>query len=360
MMRFIKGTLDDLKVKGTAHIPDDMKGEIGELCDFLAIGRTTIHHDFKGEIDEIPEPEFPTRVYNTICKLTEIHASIHGRMQASDDDKAFAFRLILDNIPTIRLRILGRLRTGEQTTSQIGKHAELPTPTAKRVLDELTALHLVVKIPRDMKDDDDSDTDKRSDSFYLSDEVAAQLDKLRGVIRIGSSINRDKTLGTPNPNRPYESTFEVKNNLHSNNESLSVNDDNTIPLESHPSILLGTPNSKIDNIFNLSEPDANHKLQKSLINASKQYEQEHGTINSDNVISFSYRYCEQFKPRWVHSITGESGDYTPSAILGICRKVFKLTPETTPTPTLTTPAQVNVMKRTAILIINHRTDALIS
>ncbi len=100
-----------------------------------------------------------------------------------------------------------------------------------------------------------------------------------------------------------------------------------------------------ENVFNLSEPDANTKLQQSLINASQQFEREHGEINSGNAASFSFWYCDKFKPRWVHG--NKSGSYTPIMILPIARKLFKITPAiTTPATTITN------MK-------HHRTEAFI-
>jgi hypothetical protein len=217
MMRFIKTMLERVEKDGCGEIPDGLKAEIGELCDFLAIVRTSIHHDKTGEIDEIPEPEFPTRIYNTICKLTEMHALIHGRMIANEGDKAFAFRLVYDNIPTLRLKVLNSLSTDEQTTATIAKQAELPTSTCKRVLDELAALHLIVKTPREMKTEEDKD--KRSDSFRLTDETAHVLEKLTGVIRIGDIEN---TSGNQKKDE-NEKIQDQSNNIIDTNSSFNRN-----------------------------------------------------------------------------------------------------------------------------------------
>ncbi len=101
-----------------------------------------------------------------------------------------------------------------------------------------------------------------------------------------------------------------------------------------------------ENIFNLSEPDANQKLRQSLMSAIRQFERQYGGINSENIARFSYWFCEQVKPKWKHGT--ESGVYTPEMILPIARRVFKLTPPL-PTPLTSTVA---VMK-------HHATDVLI-
>jgi hypothetical protein len=118
--------------------------EIGECCDFLALARTTIHHNYKGDIDELPESEFPTRIFNTVTKLAMVHAFIHERVP-NEKDKAFAFRIICDNVPTIRLQVMKHVLTDWKTTPEIGQASGLSTESTKRVLDELTALGLCEK-----------------------------------------------------------------------------------------------------------------------------------------------------------------------------------------------------------------------
>jgi len=67
------------------------------------------------------------------------------------------------------------------------------------------------------------------------------------------------------------------------------------------------------------------ELTKLIIEAGEQFTKSNGVINSINLNSFSFWFCEQYHPKW--SSNGESGEYTPTAIKGICQKVFALTPE---------------------------------
>lgn len=310
-MRIIYNALKNTNEKGASNIPEDAKEEIGTLCDFLALIRTSIHHDIKGDIDEIPEPEFPTRVYNTVCKLTEVHASLNGRLTANEDDKMFAFRIIVDNIPTIRLQMLQHITVEEQTTAQISKKAELPTPTGKRVLDDLTALHMVVKIPRDMKGE--FSDDKRSDSFFISDDVATTLDQLRGVIRRGYIVNNQLTQ--------YNKVILKKSNILDNNVLTQCNSQcNSIPLESHPSIFCNTvteaPASVDFNINTVTE------LTQQLMTYGDFYQQQYGQINSLNLTGFCLDFVKLNKPK-----APDGSIYNPSSIKGIAAKIFKITPE---------------------------------
>lgn len=76
------------------EMPEAIEAEIGEYCDLLAWLRHPIHHDFEGNIDEIPDPEFPTRLMNSISLLTQMHAFVYRREAVNDNDLAFARRAL--------------------------------------------------------------------------------------------------------------------------------------------------------------------------------------------------------------------------------------------------------------------------
>ena len=160
---------------------------MGRLYDFLALARTVIHHNYKGEIDEIPEPEFPTRIANSLTRAGEVHAMFYGRTEVMEDDKIFLMRLILDNIPTLRWKILLSMTEQFATTNVIAAKVDLPTGTTKRVLDELTTLRLTDRVARESKGDTE---DRRSDSYKLSDEASISVYQLLG--KVGK--NEDKKI----------------------------------------------------------------------------------------------------------------------------------------------------------------------
>ena len=178
-MQFLTAYIDKIKL-GLPGTPQAILDEMGPLYDFLALARTTIHHDFKGNIDEIPEPEYPTRIANTLTRLMKVHALIFERKEVGAEDVAFGVRIIRDNVPTTRLKLLLAMAEAKGvwlTSAMIAEHVELPTPTVKHVLDELFALHLVAKLSYQSKTEEDED--RRSDSYMVRDTVFDSILKLK-------------------------------------------------------------------------------------------------------------------------------------------------------------------------------------
>lgn len=188
--RFIASMLKAKDEKGLPSTPETIQDEMGLLYDFLALSRTTIHHDYKsGEIDELPEPEFPTRIANTIGRLCEVHALFYGRDEVAKADVAFGCRIIADNIPSIRWKVLNALTTNWQSTPKISKVADLPPRSAGYQLDELVALKIVEKLLREEKD---YSMDRRVDSYRLSTEASAAIEELNKWIRIEDNIEEEQ------------------------------------------------------------------------------------------------------------------------------------------------------------------------
>lgn len=179
-MKFISGMTHLFETLDPPTIPDVLKQTIGEWCDFLAIARTSIHHDYKGEMDEIPVPEFPTRLFNTIMKLTQIHAIMHERDTLNDDDRSFARRIVSDNIPRDRALAMVVLKGTYETTPILAKTVGLSNGQMSRILDELTALGIVERLTREEKREGE---DARSNSYRLSDRYKTIIEEHKVVIR---------------------------------------------------------------------------------------------------------------------------------------------------------------------------------
>jgi len=189
--RFIASMLKSKDERGLPSTPESIQEEMGLLYDFLAISRTTIHHDFKsGEIDELPEPEFPTRIANTIGRLCEVHALFYGREEVAEEDAAFGRRIIADNIPSMRWKVLNALTEEWQHTTAIAKISDLPTGSTKYQLDELVALKLIEKL---LKEALDSTMDRRYDYYKLSPEAAQAIEKCKTRIRTEDNINEKQS-----------------------------------------------------------------------------------------------------------------------------------------------------------------------
>lgn len=201
MIRFLATYIPKAR-DGLPQTPEETLDEMGEFYDFLAIVRTPIHHDYRsGEIDELPESEFPTRIANTIGRLVEVHALLHDRDEVSQEDTNFGARIVLDNIPTMRWRILSNLSTEWKSTAVIAKDADLAVGAIRYVLDELFSLKLVERLAREEKD---KSQDRRSDSYKLADEWAIVIEKLKTRIskestteeELNQIINKQNTVIT--------------------------------------------------------------------------------------------------------------------------------------------------------------------
>ena len=219
-MRFIASMIQAKDERGLPITSEEVQEEMGILYDFLALARTTIHHDFKtGEMDELPEPEFPTRIANTVGRLMEVHALFYGRDEVNAEDVAFGCRILTDNIPTTRWRILNALTKDWQHTSKISQLADLPTRSVKYHLDELVALKLAEKL---LKDEVEDSMDRRFDYFKLSDSASEAIEiydtriRIKGTIEEEQSKRLDKqNILLPNPcviSPPVEGEGETSEN----------------------------------------------------------------------------------------------------------------------------------------------------
>lgn len=202
MIRFVSSMKALIDKGGLPFTSEVIQAEMGQFYDFLAIARTPIHRDYHtDEIDELPEPEFPTRISNTISRLCEVHALFYGREKVGQEDIDFGHRVILDNIPTRRWQILKPMSNEWNTTSIIGKEAIMSTEATKRVLDELVSLKLVERRTREEKLEG---TDRRSDSYRISDKWLEVIEELRGVIRCDGTIDSEnETKNTSSNEEEY-------------------------------------------------------------------------------------------------------------------------------------------------------------
>lgn len=181
--RAVKEFLDDriamLELCGLPPIGDN--GILYDSYEFLALARTTIEKDYRGEIEEIPEPEFPTRIAKTVSQLCQVHALIYDRQEVSPEDIAFGARIIKDNVPTQRWLTLSNMPLEWKPTGTIADLIRLPSATTLRVLDDLTALGLV---ERQHRDSDTFGSYRRSNLYRITKETyntVHMLDGLEGV-----------------------------------------------------------------------------------------------------------------------------------------------------------------------------------
>jgi len=188
VMGFIRQKKAEVEERGLPEEPGWFDEEMGELYDLLAVARTHVHTDYRGEFDEIPEPEFPTRIAKTVSRLCAVHAMVYGRDELNDDDFNFGLRIILDNIPTKRLHILAVIGDQWTTSSKVANAARMPPNPTKRILDELQALGLVERLTRGVTDGEYFDN--RADSYRLADGYKDAVFRLASVLWIDRNVTR--------------------------------------------------------------------------------------------------------------------------------------------------------------------------
>lgn len=166
------------------QLSDEDAEIIGGWCDSLAVLRTHIARDRTGRPLSEPEPEFPTRVMSSVCKFTQVHAFIYRR-EPGLDDMNFARRLVYDNIPTLRLRVLPYLSLNKITTVQVSQASGLGTDVVRHTLEDLVTLGVCKKTSRDSKDEGD----KRYDDYWLSDSSYAVF--IEEVVKPANSYKQE-------------------------------------------------------------------------------------------------------------------------------------------------------------------------
>jgi hypothetical protein len=137
--------LELVDIDKLSSITPKQRTNMRDYYKFLAIVRTPINHDYQGNIDDIPEPELPTRIAKSINRMCRIHATIHGREEVSDDDLNFGLRIVYDNIPLKRLEVLKWLvdDNPKLTIWEIAEATKIGTGTVRKTLADLEALRIV-------------------------------------------------------------------------------------------------------------------------------------------------------------------------------------------------------------------------
>ena len=219
VMQLLESATSELGQCLVIETPHELKEELGGFYDFLALCRTPLHRNYHGQIDHLPEPEFPTRIANSISRLCEVHALLFGREELIKDDADFGARIIRDNIPTMRWQVLKamRVRAWDQmgdnessdwmTSSQI-KADKMSTGSIRYALEELSVLDLVERLSRE-------ETGGRSDSYRLTDNTMLQLNRLTTRNRYSRDLGIKEEIEDtiPNPNFSSQSDSEAASEI---------------------------------------------------------------------------------------------------------------------------------------------------
>jgi|GEM_PF-6560952 len=307
--------------KLTQNISKEYIQDIGDLACFMAIVRTHISRDYRGDMAALPEPEYPTRLAKTMCKLVDAHSILYDR-EPTDEDMKVAYRLSSDNIPTERLKVLIVLLDGEpKTTTEVQTLAKIPTTTARRILDDLKTLEIL---------DFFSMGSGKPDIYQLSNveyknvltkiiekskhekrKVSPAIDEPRGEIRQGVYMDASEA----NHLKGYSTNLLIKEE-EANKVSCSHISESHPTLNHDAETQLKKPIQENDPL-NLTESLRESKV----IWESK----ESSCLNSGNLDSYLFWFCDNHRDL---KLSGEL-PITPTLIKNISIKVLGLTPEVT-------------------------------
>ena len=135
-------------------LTDSDRDRLVTVADLVTMARSPIERDrYSREIELVPDPEAPARFALILASLLE-------GLYAIGVEREHAWKLVtkvaFDSMPAQRRQVIRLLAEVETTTTKkVAMGLGLPTTTARRVLEDLTAHRLV---QREEGEDDPSDT----------------------------------------------------------------------------------------------------------------------------------------------------------------------------------------------------------
>jgi len=136
-----------------ASISDELKQELAEMAQFVAIARTGIRRDRQTkEIEALPDPEVPTRLVKQFVSLAQGIAMTRERKQVTPDEIRLVAKVAVDSIPPMRTKLLSCLMEVYPNSIHVDNLAQklrLAESTVRAWLEELYVLEIVDKTKMD-------------------------------------------------------------------------------------------------------------------------------------------------------------------------------------------------------------------
>lgn len=127
-------------------VPDWLVDRVAHLASFVVRARSGIIRDGYStrEIEQIPDPELPTRLSKQLITLS-VAFNLMSSNSFTEDDYALVYKIGLDSIPTKRRLVIETLvKSKEQLeTTDVATAISYPTNTTRRILEDLHGLQLV-------------------------------------------------------------------------------------------------------------------------------------------------------------------------------------------------------------------------
>jgi Bifunctional DNA primase/polymerase, N-terminal/Primase C terminal 1 (PriCT-1)/DeoR-like helix-turn-helix domain len=151
----VAGFFAGLELPTGDMLTDDDKHRLVALADFVTIARSPVERDrVSRDIELIPDAEAPARFGNMLAQLLE-------GLRAIGLDPATAWQLVtklaFDSMPAQRRKMIEHLADAETTTTKAAAAVlGVPTTTARRTLEDLTAHSVLTRTPAEKPGEPDT------------------------------------------------------------------------------------------------------------------------------------------------------------------------------------------------------------
>jgi DNA-binding transcriptional ArsR family regulator len=174
-----------------------------ELAKLVAHGRAGIITEYNGDIADIVPPELPTRL------AMELEGLLAG-MDYVGVPRLSGIRAMTNTglgcIPAPRRRVLDRLTEGEATTTEVAVGTGLPSRSARRALEALTAHGLVLRRPQGPG---------KADRWELTEAAARTLGRAAELTSMSVDHESSGIPGTPSEEASPGTLPEIPEGVHS-------------------------------------------------------------------------------------------------------------------------------------------------
>lgn len=184
--------------------PDWLIDRVAHLANFVAKARSGIIREgyHTREIEQIPDPELPTRLPKQLITLASAF-SLMSNNQFTEDDYALIYKIGLDSIPTKKRLVIEVLVKLDEyiETSEVAIFIGYPTNTTRRILEDLQGLQLV---------DKQSKWKGTSDGWKIKSSTIEDLKKAGWVPKESDFIKEVSGIFNSAPEMSEDSTTEAK------------------------------------------------------------------------------------------------------------------------------------------------------
>jgi hypothetical protein len=127
-------------------LPERFTDRIAAVADFVTRSRSGVFRDQRTkDLEYVPEPEGPARLAKQTATLLVSLGLLHDEKQPTEEDYLVAYKAATDTVPKHRTSILEALNGCDDyiTTGSVAEASGYPTSSARRYLEDLTALGTV-------------------------------------------------------------------------------------------------------------------------------------------------------------------------------------------------------------------------